>query len=91
MLMLFVKYDISDQVQMLIKNLEEVKTARMDETRLATMIRMSPTNRSALVDTMVKWYIQPAPSLLVSSLFSLLLSFLPSNFSFPPVNYFTLF
>jgi hypothetical protein len=79
MLNLFVKYGISDQVQRLIKNLEEVKTAQMGEGRLATMIRMSPTNRSVLIDTMVKWCVQTALSFSASlpPSFPLLPSFLP--------------
>ncbi|KAF2972124.1 hypothetical protein GQX73_g1426 [Xylaria multiplex] len=54
MLRLFEQYQLSDNARTMFKALEEFKTARMDEASLGRLIRLSPNNRAALVNTMVK-------------------------------------
>ncbi|KAI1752329.1 hypothetical protein F4782DRAFT_546969 [Xylaria castorea] len=54
MLRLFEKYGLPDNMRMMLKALEEFKTSRLDEASLGRMIRLSPSNRAALVSTMVK-------------------------------------
>ncbi|TGJ81084.1 hypothetical protein E0Z10_g7685 [Xylaria hypoxylon] len=54
MLRLFEQYELSDNVRTMFKALEEFKTARLDEASLGRLIRLSPNNRAALVNTMVK-------------------------------------
>lgn len=56
MLRLFEQYELSDNARTMFKALEEFKTARLDEAALGRLIRLSPTNRAALLNTMVKWY-----------------------------------
>lgn len=56
MLRLFEKYELSDNARTMFKALDEFKTARLDEDALGRLIRLSPNNREALVNTMVKWY-----------------------------------
>ncbi|KAI0911509.1 hypothetical protein F4823DRAFT_586074 [Ustulina deusta] len=54
MLRLFEQYELSDNVRTMFKALEEFQTARLDEAALGRLIRLSPRNRAALVNTMVK-------------------------------------
>lgn len=56
MLRLFERYELSDNARIMFKALEEFQTSRIDEAALGRLIRLSPRNRSALVNTMVKWY-----------------------------------
>ncbi|KAI1131613.1 hypothetical protein F5Y10DRAFT_261992 [Nemania abortiva] len=54
MLRLFEQYELPDNARTLFQALEEFKTSRLDEASLGRLIRLSPSNRSALVNTMVK-------------------------------------
>ncbi|KAI0512625.1 hypothetical protein F5B22DRAFT_657736 [Xylaria bambusicola] len=54
MLRLFEQYELSDNARTMFKALEEFKTARIDEAALGRLIRLSPNNRAALLNTMVK-------------------------------------
>ncbi|KAI1281331.1 hypothetical protein F5Y07DRAFT_395815 [Xylaria sp. FL0933] len=54
MLRLFEQYELSDNARAMFKALEEFQTARLDEASLGRLIRLSPNNRAALVNTMVK-------------------------------------
>ncbi|KAI0879625.1 hypothetical protein GGS24DRAFT_4502 [Hypoxylon argillaceum] len=54
MLRLFERYELSDNARIMFKALEEFQTSRIDEAALGRLIRLSPRNRSALVNTMVK-------------------------------------
>lgn len=56
MLRLFERYELSDNARIMFKALDEFKTSRLDEAALGRLIRLSPNNRAALVNTMVKWY-----------------------------------
>ncbi|KAI0544563.1 hypothetical protein F4679DRAFT_576741 [Xylaria curta] len=53
-LRLFEKYGLSDNIRIMLKAFEDFKTSRLDEASLGRMIRLSPSNRAALVSTMVK-------------------------------------
>ncbi|KAI3336433.1 hypothetical protein HD806DRAFT_542351 [Xylariaceae sp. AK1471] len=54
MLRLFERYELSDNARSLLKAYDDVKTGKLDEVGLGRLIRMSPNNRAALVNTMVK-------------------------------------
>ncbi|KAI1202629.1 hypothetical protein F5X97DRAFT_215715 [Nemania serpens] len=54
MLRLFERYELSDNARIMFKALDEFKTSRLDEAALGRLIRLSPNNRAALVNTMVK-------------------------------------
>ncbi|KAI0969427.1 hypothetical protein F4678DRAFT_463686 [Xylaria arbuscula] len=54
MLRLFEQYELSDNARVMFKALEDFQTARLDEAGLGRLIRLSPNNRAALVNTMVK-------------------------------------
>ncbi|KAI8944204.1 hypothetical protein F4801DRAFT_239830 [Xylaria longipes] len=54
MLRLFERYDLPNNTRVMLKALEDFKTSRLDEAALGRMIRLSPSNRAALVSTMVK-------------------------------------
>ncbi|KAI1117918.1 hypothetical protein F5Y14DRAFT_290344 [Nemania sp. NC0429] len=54
MLRLFERYELSDNARVMFRALDEFKTARLDEAALGRLIRLSPSNRAALVNTMVK-------------------------------------
>ncbi|KAI0434098.1 hypothetical protein F5Y09DRAFT_349718 [Xylaria sp. FL1042] len=54
MLRLFEQYELSDNARVMFQALEEFSTARLDEASLGRLVRLSPGNRAALVNTMVK-------------------------------------
>ncbi|KAH8673974.1 hypothetical protein BX600DRAFT_509190 [Xylariales sp. PMI_506] len=54
MLNLFNKYNIKDNAQRILKAHEDWKTGRIDEAELGRLIRLSPENRSTIIQTMVK-------------------------------------
>ncbi|KAI1312199.1 hypothetical protein F5Y03DRAFT_391166 [Xylaria venustula] len=54
MLRVFEQYELSDNARVMFKALEDFQTARLDEDGLGRLIRLSPNNRAALVNTMVK-------------------------------------
>ncbi|KAJ2988448.1 hypothetical protein NUW58_g3971 [Xylaria curta] len=54
MLRLFERYELSDNTRAMFKALDEFKTSRIDEAALGRLIRLSPSNRAALVNTIVK-------------------------------------
>jgi hypothetical protein len=55
MLRLFERYELSDNARTLLKAYDDAKTGKLDEASLGRLIRVSPSNRAALVSTMVKW------------------------------------
>ncbi|KAI0166101.1 hypothetical protein GGR57DRAFT_496374 [Xylariaceae sp. FL1272] len=54
MLRLFDKYELSDNVTPLFEAYDDFKKASMDEYSLGRLVRFSPENRAALLDTMTK-------------------------------------
>ncbi|KAI0481567.1 hypothetical protein F4859DRAFT_512709 [Xylaria cf. heliscus] len=54
MLRLFERYDLPNNLRVMLKALDEYKTSRLDEAAIGRMIRLSPSNRAALVSAMVK-------------------------------------
>ncbi|KAI1429262.1 hypothetical protein F5Y12DRAFT_475342 [Xylaria sp. FL1777] len=54
MLRVFEQYELPDNARAMFKAFEEFQTARLDEGSLGRLVRLSPNNRSALVNTMVK-------------------------------------
>ncbi|KAJ8110338.1 hypothetical protein ONZ43_g5894 [Nemania bipapillata] len=54
MLRLFERYELPNNARVMFKALEEFETSIIDEAALGRLVRLSPTNRSALVSTMVK-------------------------------------
>ncbi|KAI0010332.1 hypothetical protein F4779DRAFT_639450 [Xylariaceae sp. FL0662B] len=54
MLNCLVRFGICSNGQQMLKAYEDFKTCKIDEAELGRLIRLSPNNRSALVDTMVK-------------------------------------
>ncbi|KAI2642861.1 hypothetical protein GGS21DRAFT_196273 [Xylaria nigripes] len=54
MFRLFERYDLPNNMPMLLKMLDDYKRGICDEESLGRLIRLSPTNRSALINTMLK-------------------------------------